>query len=574
MNLIDKAKITGQVLWWRATSAKRDLDYKPGNTAELSPKFVSAREAAGLIENGSVCISSGMAGNARCSIFYWAIREAYLGEKRPGGLTWITVSAQGGRGRVPGTVEELDPPGLVDRYISGHVETTKSLLARAEEGHIELHTLPQGEMTFLLEAQARGEEIVESGTGVGTFLDPRCGTGSPVTPGAKSSFVRVSENDPGKLAYRLPKIDVAMFSAPYADAEGNIYYKNAAVITENTESAMAARKNGGKVLVAVSGIIEKDPSAISLPGSMVDAVVVNPRNEQTATIRQRNYWPMFTAGGNVDEADAVEKLRFINRLMRVTPSRGPVENTLSRMAATLLTRQTKKGSLINLGIGLPEEVGRLLFEGGLYQDLVCSSETGVFHGLPTPGVYFGAAINPRKIRSSAWIFDHYKKHLDLTVLGLMQVDSLGNVNVSKRGPRVTDYVGPGGFLNIAASARTIIFMGSWMAKAKMSIEDGRLSIQKPGIVKFVEAVEQVTFSGQSALEQGKKVFYVTNVGIFRLTRRGMELIRVAPGIDIERDILAVSRAKIVLPESGRVPEVPQEIMTGASFRLQWEGDAH
>ncbi len=564
MNLLNKTHALAHVLKWRLTWDKYDLDYESSNVNNL--KFVSARKAAGLIKDSDVCISSGMAGNGRCSIFYWAIRDSYLTNNHPKNLTWVSVSAQGGRGKAPGTVEELDPPGLVDKYLSGHVETAKSLLKSAEEGNIELHTFPQGEMVYLLEAQARGEETIDSKTGVGTFLDPRAGSGSSITPNPTQEYITVSEKDSEKLSYRLPKIDVAVFSAPYADREGNIYYQDAAVITENTESALAAHKNGGKVIVAVSGIIEKNEKEISLPAHIVDAIVVNPWNEQTASIKQKKFWNMFTKGAEVDEKDAIDKLRMVNRLMGITPKRGIVENALSRMATSLFVKEVEKDSLINFGIGLPEEVGRHLLEGGLYKDIICSSETGVYNGLPTPGAYFGGAINPKKILSSIWMYNHYKENLDVAVLGLMQVDSEGNVNVSKRGSRVSDYVGPGGFINITSSAKTIIFIGSWMAKAKMVIKDGAMRIKEPGIVKFVDKVDQVTFSGKQALKKGKRVFYVTNVGIFKLTKRGLELIQVTPGINIQRDIVERSNARIIIPRGKSIPVVPHDVMTGIGFK--------
>lgn len=556
------------VLKWRRNWRKYDLDYKPAN---LDPdKFISARQVPKLIGNDSVCISTGMAGHAKCSIFYWAIRDVFLATGEPKDLTWVSVSAIGGRGRLPGTVEELDPPGLLKAYLCGHFETAKKLTKRAEEGYIELHTFPQGEITSLIAAQALGEEEIESPIGVGTFLDPRVGTGSAVTPDAKNTYVTVSKTDPEKLTYRIPKLEVAMFNAPYADTEGNIYYQDAATITENSEVAMAVKKNNGLVFAAVSKIIEKNESQISLSKEYVDKIVVNQRNEQTLSVAQKNFWPMFTEGAKVDEKKAIQQLKCVNDILKITPKRGAVENTLARMAASLFTKVSKKGNLINFGIGLPEEVGRLLYEGGLYPDLICTAETGIYNGIPTPGIFFGGAINPEKMYSSVWIFNHYKENLDVAVLGMMQVDSTGNVNVSKRLDRVSDYVGPGGFMNIASSAKTVIFIGSWMANAKMSITDGKLNIEELGIVKFVEEVIQVTFNAQQALALGKQIFYVTNVGIFTLTKRGIELIQIAEGVDIQKDILDVSRADIFLPESGEVITASAEVMTGKGFNLQWD----
>jgi len=162
-----------------------------------------------LIKDEDTVISTGMAGSGRCSIFYWALKDRYQEEAQPCNLQWVTVSAQGGRGRAPGTVEELAIPGLVKEYITGHIETAKAFLKIAEEGHVELHTMPQGEITMLLKAQSEGKNTIESPIGVGTFLDPRTGTGSATTPNAKNSYISVN-GDEDKLVYHLPNIDVTV----------------------------------------------------------------------------------------------------------------------------------------------------------------------------------------------------------------------------------------------------------------------------------------------------------------------------------------------------------------------------
>ncbi len=564
MKLSDKLYLLYRIAKWRLTWNMRDLGYRPPNCP--SSRFMNARQAVQLINDGDTVISCGMAGNARCSIFYWALREAFEKGQHPRDLTWIAVGAQGSRGRAPGTVEELGLDGLLSCFISGHHETAKSLLALGEQGKLEMHTLPQGEMTFILEAQAKGELSVRSTVGLDTFLDPKVGPGSATTPNAKRNLV---ERDGDELIYSMPKINVAMFNAPYADKDGNIYFHNAATITENIEAAKAARANGGRVLAAVADIIPRDDSRICLSADLIDAIVVNPRNEQTGAVPQRSFWPMFTSDSKEDTAESVEKLKFINNTLKITPVRGPVENALARIASSLFVDAAHPGAIVNIGVGLPEEVCRLMYESGLYHDLTFTSETGVFGGLPTPGIFFGAAINPKELQSSAWMFHLYQEKLSVAVLGLLQVDSEGNVNVSKRGPKVTDYVGPGGFPNIVDGAKTIIFVGSWMAHSKMSLNNGQLSIDKPGKPKFIEKVDQVTFSGKRGLELGKKVFYVTNVGVFQLTERGLELIRVMPGIDVQRDIINGCTAKIVLPENGEVPLVAPELASGKGFRLQW-----
>lgn len=566
MNILAKMKLVNQIIKWRLTWNRKDPDYKISGIE--NSKFMTAMEAVKLIPDNATVISSGMAANARASVWFWAIEKSFQETGHPKGLTHITVGAQGGRGRVPGTVEELGKePGCVTTFIAGHLETLKSFLSLADQKKVELHAFPQGIETFLIEKQRRGEYELESDTGVGTFLDPRVGHGTPVVPGMGKSL---TEPRGDKLLYRLPKIDVAYFIAPAADSEGNIYMRNCCMHTESYESALAAKANGGKVLVSVAEIIEKDPDDIFLPADKIDAIAVHPFNEQTGSIPQLKYWDMFTEGAHVDFDESMEKLRFINKLLKITPTRGPVENALARLAAHVFTKFVKKCSNVVVGVGMPEEVSRLMYEGGLFHDVTFISETGVIGGLPAPGIFFGAGVNPKEIITSAQTFHLCYNHLDVAILGILEADSEGNVNVSKRGDGPINYVGPGGFPDFCAAANTIIFVGSWMAHGQLHLENNHLTILKPGQHKFIEKVQEITMSGAQALKKGKRVLYVTNVGVFMLTEKGMKLIEVMPGIDIQKHILDACPMKVILPENGKVPLVETSIVTGEGFKLEWE----
>ncbi len=519
-----------------------------------------------MIPDGACVISSGIAANARCSIFFWALRERFEQSNDPKRLTWISVGGQGGRGRAPGSVEEVGLDGLVTCYIAGHTETAKSMLKLADAGRLELHTLPQGEMTHILEAQARGESEVRSSTGVGTFLDPRVGRGSPVTTGATMQLARA---DGDSIVYSMPKIDVALINAPYADRHGNIYFRDASTISENVEAVRAARHNNGLALVSVSGLIDHDEASIGLAADEVDVVVVNPGNEQTGSVAQRRYWPMFTAGARVDEQAAIARLRFINKLLQITPRRGPLEHALGRLGAKIFTEQVSSGATINLGVGLAEEVCNVLYNSPVHEQITFTTESGPYGGLPAAGIFFGAAVNPIRHESSAWMFHHYRDHLDATMLGFLQLDSAGNINLSKRGPRMLDYVGPGGAPSISDSAKTVMFVGKWMQGAEVSIQGDKLQVDKPGKPKLVEQVDEVTFNGSIGLASGKKVLYVTDLAVLELTVDGLTLRSVMPGIDIERDLLANCQARINVPDDQELETVPAEVLTGEGFHLEW-----
>lgn len=564
MNLLDRAALLVHILRWRLTWDRRDTSYLPPEP--LPGKFRSALAAADMIPNGACVISCGISGNARCSILFWAVRERFEQSGYPNGLTWISVGGQGGRGRAPGTVEEVGLDGLVTRYIAGHTETAKSFLHLADAQRLELHTLPQGEMIQVIEAQGRGEHQVRSRTGIGSFLDPRVGRGSPVTPNATMQFAQADGDD---IIYTMPAIDVALFSAPYADRDGNIYFHNAATITENIEAARAARQNGGLVLVSVAGLIDHEEASIGLPADQVDAIVINPRNEQTGSVPQRKHWPMFTAGANVDVHEAASRLRFINKTLGITPRRSPLDYALARLGAQTFADQMPAGATVNIGVGLAEEVCRELYESRMQEQITFTTESGPFGGLPAPGIFFGAAINPQRLESSAWMFDYYREHLDVAMLGFLQLDSAGNINLSNRGPRMLDYVGPGGAPSIIEAAKIVLFVGKWMQGAKVSIEGERLRLDKPGKAKLVEQVDEVTFNGRVGLARGKRVFYVTDLAVLELTDAGLTLRAVMPGIDIERDLLANTRARIVVPDDPAPQTVAASIVTGRGFHLDW-----
>ena len=566
MNPITKAYLLQHLVRWRLTWNKRNTHYRftvPGN-----PRFMSARDAVQFIKDGDVIATSGIAGNQRMSAMIWAIRELFDETGHPRNLTVFNTSGQGARGKVPGSIEDLAGEGLVTRLVTGHVETCKAQLRLAAAGKMEVQCLPQGQVTFLMEAQGRGEDSVLSRTGIGTFVDPRVGPGSHVFDPKAEQLISV-EGD--QLRYRAPKIRVAMFGAPAADREGNLYLDNATLIGETLDIVRAARKNGGRVIANVGCIVEKGAGKVVIPAQDVDAIVYDPDCEQTFTVKHRKYWNLFTTHSDMPVEEAISRLRFINHVLHITPRRTPIDNALARLAAQTFAQNARRGMNVNIGVGLPEEACRMLFEAGLLQDLTVFTESGVIGGLPAPGVFFGAAACPKKMVRSAEVFRLCGSQLDVTLLGVLQADSEGNVNVSKRGEGPKNYVGPGGFIDITTGARMVIFVTSWMARADIRIENGRIRIVKPGEPKFVDKVAEITFSGKQALKAGKKVFYVTTVGVFQLTERGVELVRVMPGIDIQKDILAASPMRIVLPPSGQVPVADASVVTGAGFRLAFPG---
>ncbi|HOC68812.1 MAG TPA: CoA-transferase [Candidatus Hydrogenedentes bacterium] len=563
MNLFTKLGLQLHTIQWVLTWSKHNNHY-PSPVPENS-KFVTAWQAAGLIQDGAVVGTSGIGGNQRCSLLYWAMRDRYRAEGHPKGLTVVCVGGQGGRGKVPGTLEELAVEGLQTCLIAGHIETYKAQMRLADAGKLELQCLPQGTLALLLQAQGEGVNEIINNTGPGTFIDPRTGRGTPVVPADARQYVEVLAD--GRFKYTLPPVDTAVFSAPAADRKGNIYAKNCAVICESLELVKAVRRNGGKVIVNVGLLVDEGYDDIFIPAEEVDAIVYWPNVEQTATIKHRKYWDCFTLNSKTSEAEGLARQKVINDFLGITPKRKPADAILARLGTRIFVDLARKGDHVDIGVGLPEEVSRLLHESGVMDELVMVNESGVFGGVAAPGIFFGAAINPREIVSSAEAFQRVYRRLDWAILGALQIDERGNVNVSKRGEGAINYVGPGGFIDLVANAKSLLFCSAWGEGAAYELGDGAIKVTAPGKPKFIREVDEITFNGQEALKQGKTVVYVTHVGAFRLTERGMELIYVMPGIEVQRDILDVCPMRIVLPESGAPQVVPENILTGRDFRL-------
>lgn len=562
MNLLQRIHFLGIMAKTALTWNRRNTHYTftlPGN-----PKFMGPRDAARLIPDGSVVATSGLAANQRPLILYWAIRELFEETGHPCNLTVMGTGGQGGRGRVPGTIEELGRPGLCSRLIAGHVETYKSMLHMAEKGELEVQCLPQGVIAQILEAQGRGEDSLLTRVGVNSFMDPRVGRGTPLTPADAPQWV-TPEGD--ALRYRLPKVDVALFNAYAADPEGNIYVTHCPMKAELREIARAAKRNGGIVIANVSRVVEKGFDEVYLENDSVDAIVVYPKTEQSCYTPYGKHMSLLTLKTPYPLEEGIARARFVNQVMGITPRRHAMDYVLARLAADEFARHIHEGALVNVGVGLPEVVCGEIQRHDLFKHITLFTESGVFGGVPAPGVFFGAAVSPERILSSAETFKISAEQLDTTILGVLQADSEGNVNVSKRTDRISRYVGPGGFIDLTTAAKTIIFVTKWMEGERMRLNGPRIEILKRGKCKFVSRVDEVTFSGQEAVKAGKNVYFATTVGVFRLTERGLELVRVMPGIDLQQDILAATTAKILLPESGEIPRVEESILTGKGFAL-------
>ena len=484
-------------------------------------KIVSISEAMQVIRSGDTVALDGFVGGCIPEELISGLEKRFLETGSPRDLTLVYASGIGD-GKDKG-VNRLAHEGLLKRVVAGHWGLTPKLQKMAVDGKMEAYNLPQGVLTHLFRDIAANNPRTVSRVGLGTFVDPRNG-GGKINAATTEDLVELVHFD-GKecLAYKTFPIHVAFLRGTTADMDGNITMEKEIVTLEVLSIAMAARNSGGFVMVQVERIADRgalNARHVKIPGILVDCVVVaQPENHQQTynTI----YNPAFSCEFRVPTA-SVAALPMDDRKI------------IARRAAFEL----HPNMVVNLGIGMPEGVASVANEEGIFEYLTLTAEAGSIGGIPAGGLNFGAATNMDCLVDMPYQFDFYDGGgLDLACLGMAQMDRHGNVNVSRFGPKLA---GCGGFIDITQNSKKIVFAGTFTAgDTQVAAGDGKLRIVKEGgVKKFVADVEQITFSGKTAQMNNLRVFYVTERCVFTLTPEGVELIEVAPGVDLEKDILA------------------------------------
>ena len=486
----------------------------------MSRKIISAEQAANLITNGATIATGGFVGCAHPEELSLAVEQRFLKEGAPRGLTLVYAAGQGD-GKDKG-LNHFGHEGILKRVVGGHWNLAPKMGRLALDNKIEAYNLPQGVISHLYREIASGNPGLVTHIGLQTFVDPRQEGGKLNACTTEDIVELVTLSGREWLFYKSFPIHFALIRGTSSDSFGNISFEREAITAEALSIAQAVRNSGGTVIVQVERLVpdySRDPKAIHIPSIFTDFIVLAGESNHRQTF-QEDFNPLYVRQGDIAGVK-LEKM----------------EDGPRRMICRRACDEINKGDIVNLGIGMPEGVAQIAYEYGRLSDMTLTVEAGAVGGVPAGGLSFGAAVMPHAIMDQPYMFDFYNGGgLNVAFLGMAEADARGNVNVSKFSGRIA---GIGGFMNISQTARKVVFTGTFTAGGLETVfEDGVLKILAEGkFKKFTSHVQHITFSGPYSVEKHQETLYLTERAVFRLVSGGLELIEIAPGMDVETHIL-------------------------------------
>ncbi|UWF66458.1 MULTISPECIES: acyl CoA:acetate/3-ketoacid CoA transferase [unclassified Brucella] len=518
-------------------------------------KHISFAEAATLIPDNAVVSVSSSSGLGCPDMMLKAIGERFDETGHPQNITTLHPIAAGDMSGIKG-VDYIAKKGLLKKILAGSYPSGPSsaepplIWQMITNNEIPAYNIPSGILFDMHREAAAKRPGVLTKVGLDTFVDPKR-QGTAMNDKAREAPVvkRVSFEGEDWLYFPAIAPQVAIIRATTADERGNLTYEHEGATLGGLDQALAARNNGGIVIAQVKRIAREGtlkPHDVRVPGVLVDYIVVDPDQKQTT---QTLYDPAISG-----------------EIFRPLDTFRLAEFNIQKAIARRVAQELQVGSAVNLGFGISANVPRILLEEGLHGAVTWVIEQGAVGGVPLLDFAFGCASNADAYMPSPYQFTYFQgAGFDASLLSFLEIGRDGSVNVSKLSFRPHVTAGAGGFVDITARAKKIVFSGMFNAGAKLSVTDGKLVIEKEGkLKKLVNEVEHVTFSGPRGVEQGQDVTYVTERAVMKLTPQGIVLTEIAPGVDLQTHILDQSEFPLIVSND-------LKIMDEALFREETIG---
>ncbi|KWZ83823.1 acyl CoA:acetate/3-ketoacid CoA transferase [Heyndrickxia coagulans] len=501
----------------------------------MKANVLKANQVIDFIKDGDTVATVGMTLIGASESILKAIENSFLKTGHPHHLTLVHAAGQSDR---KNGIQHLAHEGLVKRIIGSHWGLQPKWMELIARDKVEAYCLPQGQIAQLYRSMACGLPGKMSKVGLGTFVDPRIEGGkmNKRTKQLEDLTEIIEYENEEYMFYKKIPLDICIIRGTTADEMGNISMEEEAMKLEALPAVLATKRFGGKVIVQVKRLAETgtiDPKTVVVPGVFVDAIVVcdNPIEDH----RQTSSWyydPSYSGNLRVPQT-----------------SIKPLELTIRKFIGRRAMLEINNGDVINLGTGIPNDViGNIANEEGVSDKFMITVESGIYGGVQAGGVDFGIGQNVYAMLSHVDQMDYYNgTGVDITFMGAGELDAEGNVNATKMGARCT---GAGGFIDITQNAKKVVFCATFSAGGgEINLQNNKVTVVREGsIKKMVSKVSQISFNGKLAREKGQEVFFVTERAVFKLVKEGVMLIEIAPGIDLQKDILDMMDFKPIVSD--------------------------